>query len=91
MERRRFILGIFALSAGAAIAGTGEAQAAPAAQAAEPVRGAAPAAPALSLPDGTPVEQAQYWRRRPRRRRQVCTIRRGRHGRRVRVCRWVWY
>ncbi|RYE73632.1 MAG: hypothetical protein EOP19_29105 [Hyphomicrobiales bacterium] len=40
--------------------------------------------------DAAPAEFSQY-RRRPRRRRQVCTIRRNRFGRRVRVCRTVYY
>ncbi len=96
MERRRFILGIFALSAGAVAAGIGKAQAAPAAQAADPVRGAAPASAVSTLPDGAAVEQAQYrryprYRRYSRRRRQVCTVRRDRYGRPVRICHWVSY
>ena len=40
--------------------------------------------------DAVPAEFSQYWRR-PRRRRQVCTFRRNRFGRRVRVCRTVYY
>ncbi len=51
----------------------------------------------MALPDGTPIEQAQYYRGRPyrgrprRRRREVCRITRNRFGRPVRVCRTVWY
>ncbi|CAM5763217.1 hypothetical protein [Bosea minatitlanensis] len=94
MERRSFLLGLFALSAGAAtVAISGKADAA-ALGAAAPVLGATPAEKAATLPDGTPIEQAQYHRgprhRRPRPRRQVCTVRRNRFGRRERVCRWVY-
>lgn len=90
MERRSFLLGLFALSAGAAtVAVSGQAEAA-ALGAAGPVLGAVPAEKAMTLPDGTPIEQAQYYRRRPRPRRQVCTVRRNRYGRPVRVCRWVY-
>jgi hypothetical protein len=92
MERRSFILGLFALSGGAAAAVIGgQAVAAPVLNGAEPILGAVPTREAAAtLLDGTPIEQAQY-RRRPRRSRQVCTIRRNRFGRRVRVCRTVWY
>ncbi len=92
MERRSFLLGLFALSAGAAtVAISGKADAA-ALGAAAPALGAAPSEKATTLPDGTPIEQAQYYRhhRRPRPRRQVCTVRRNRFGRPVRVCRWVY-
>lgn len=54
-------------------------------------------AKAASLPlgdaarlDAAPAEFSQYWRR-PRRRRTVCTVRRNRFGRPVRVCRTVYY
>jgi hypothetical protein len=40
--------------------------------------------------DAVPAEFSQYWRR-PRRRRTVCTVRRNRFGRPVRVCRTVYY
>lgn len=40
--------------------------------------------------DAVPAGFSQYWRR-PRRSRQVCTFRRNRYGRRVRVCRTVYY
>lgn len=40
--------------------------------------------------DTVPAEFTQYWRR-PRRRRTVCTVRRNRFGRPVRVCRTVYY
>jgi hypothetical protein len=40
--------------------------------------------------DAVPAEFSQYWRR-PRRRRTVCSVRRNRYGRRVRVCRSVYY
>ncbi|MGN6096216.1 MAG: hypothetical protein ACTHP8_08265 [Bosea sp. (in: a-proteobacteria)] len=92
MERRSFLLGLFALSAGAAtVAISGKADAA-ALGAAAPALGATPSEKATTLPDGTPIEQAQYYRhhRRPRPRRQVCTVRRNRFGRPVRVCRWVY-
>lgn len=91
MERRSFLLGLFALSAGAAtVALTGQADAA-ALGAAGPALGAAPTGDkAATLPDGTPIVQAQYYHRRPRPRRQVCTVRRNRYGRPVRVCRWVY-
>ncbi|MGY6246864.1 hypothetical protein ACXIUS_04840 [Bosea thiooxidans] len=95
MERRSFLLGLFALSAGAAtVALSGKADAAALGAAAAPVLGATPSEKAATLPDGTPIEQAQYRRdprfRRPRPRRQVCTVRRNRFGRPERVCRWVY-
>jgi hypothetical protein len=94
MERRSFLLGLFALSAGAATAAlSGKAEAA-GLGAAAPALGAVPSENAATLPDGTPIEQAQYYRgrphHRPRPRRQVCTVRRNRFGRPVRVCRWVY-
>jgi hypothetical protein len=89
MERRTFILSLLAVPA--AVALKSEAKAAP-------VLGSLPQpAPvpvqeaAVTLPDGTPVDYAQYRHRRRRRRRTVCTWRRNRYGRRVRVCRTVWY
>lgn len=85
MERRSFLLGLFALSAGtttAAIAGRAEAAAL------TPAEGTLAKNEALALPDGTPLEYAQYRRRR---RRVVCGWRRNRWGRRVRVCRTIWY
>lgn len=86
MERRSFLLGLLALSTGsaaAAIAGKAEAAAV------TPVADALAKSDALTLPDGTPLEYTQY--RRRRRRRTVCSWRRDRWGRRVRVCRSVWY
>lgn len=86
MERRSFMLGLLAVSAGAA--GTAFASQAEA----SPIRSGTESLPqdqTVTLPDGTPVELAQY-RGRRRRRRQVCRVRRNRYGRRVRVCRWVW-
>ncbi len=99
MERRNFLLGLFALTAGsAALAVAGKAEAAPAVGSAGPLPAPAPeAARGMALPDGTPIEQAQYYRGRPyrgrprRRRREVCRITRNRFGRPVRVCRTVWY
>lgn len=88
MERRSFLLGLFALSTGSvvsAIAGKAEAAAV------APAEGSLAKSDALTLPDGTPLEYAQYRYRRRRRRRRVCTWRRNRFGRRVRVCRTVWY
>lgn len=86
MERRSFLLALLALSTGsaaAAIAGTAEAAAAT--PVAPPRRAGSDA---LTLPDGQPIEYAQYRRRR---RRTVCSWRRDRWGRRVRVCRSVWF
>lgn len=89
MERRTFILSLLALPA-TAVALRSEARAAPVMEGVPqasipvPTQGAA-----VTLPDGTPVDYAQY--RRRRRRRTVCTWRRNRYGRRVRVCRTVWY
>lgn len=100
MERRNFLLGLFALTAGsAAVAIAGKAEAAPAVGSAGPLAAPAPeAARGMALPDGTPIENAQYrrdrpfrGRPRPRRQRQVCRVTRNRFGRPVRVCRTVWY
>lgn len=92
MERRSFLLGLFALSAGstaAAFAGRAEAAAlAPAEGTAAAAQGTLSKTEALTLPDGVPLEYAQYRRRR---RRTVCGWRRNRWGRRVRVCRTIWY
>ena len=92
MERRSFLLGLFALSAGAVTVALSEKADAAALGAAAPALGATPSEKAATLPDGTPIEQAQYYgrHRRPRPRRQVCTVRRNRYGRPVRVCRWVY-
>lgn len=85
MERRSFLLGLLALSTGSAAAAiAGKAEGAAVAPAAD----ALARNDALTLPDGTPVEYAQHRRRR---RRTVCSWRRDRWGRRVRVCRSVWY
>lgn len=93
MERRSFLLGLLALSAGAAsVAVAGKADAAGLGAAGQAL-GAMPSEKTATLPDGTPIEQAQYYGRpyrRPRPRRQVCTVRRNRFGRPVRVCRWVY-
>ncbi|MBD3847509.1 hypothetical protein GGC47_002086 [Bosea sp. OAE752] len=102
MERRSFLLGLFALSAGAAtVAVAGKADAAGLGAAGQAL-GAMPSEKAATLPDGTPIEQVQYSHRphpghrprppyhRPRPRRQVCTVHRNRFGRPVRVCRWVY-
>ena len=99
MERRNFLLGLFALTAGsAAVAIAGKAEAAPVASAATLPAAAPDIARGTALPDGTPIEKAQYYRgrpyrgrRRPRRQRQVCRVARNRFGRPVRVCRTVWY
>ncbi|QFR33904.1 hypothetical protein [Ancylobacter sp. TS-1] len=46
---------------------------------------------AATTPDGTPIDNVQYWRHpRGRRRRRVCGWRRDRWGRRVRRCWYVW-
>lgn len=92
MERRSFLLGLFALSAGstaAAIAGRAEAAAlAPVEGTPAKAEGPLARSEALTLPDGMPLEYSQYRRRR---RRTVCGWRRNRWGRRVRVCRTMWY
>jgi hypothetical protein len=98
MERRNFLLGLFALTAGsAAVAIAGKAEAAPAAASGGALPAVAPeAASGTALPDGTLIEKAQYYRGRhyrgrPRRRREVCRVTRNRFGRPVRVCRTVMY
>lgn len=81
MDRRSFVTALFggiaASAVGASIAS------APAKAASLPVDDAARL-------DAAPAEFSQYWRR-PRRRRTVCSVRRNRYGRRVRVCRTVYY
>jgi len=81
MNRRSFVTALFgglaASAAGASLVSM-PAMAAP-----------LPAEDAAKL-DAVPAEFSQYWRR-PRRRRTVCSVRRNRYGRRVRVCRTVYY
>lgn len=99
MERRNFLMGLVALAAGSAtLAVAGKAEAAPIAAPTDALREAgATTETRATLPDGTPIEQAQYrgpnyYRGRPRRRRrEVCRVTRNRFGRPVRVCRSVWY
>ena len=81
MNRRSFVTALFG---GIAASAVGASIASTAAKAAS-----LPAEEAARL-DAVPAEFSQYWRR-PRRRRQVCTFRRNRYGRRVRVCRTVYY
>lgn len=89
MERRTFMLSLLALPA-AAVALKSEAKAAPVISSVPQASGPVPTQDAaVTLPDGTPVDYAQY--RRRRRQRTVCTWRRNRYGRRVRVCRTIWY
>jgi len=98
MERRNFLLGLVALAAGSATmaVATTKAEAAPVAAPSGALREAASPESRSTLPDGTPIEKAQYYRDRPyrgrprRRRREVCRITRNRFGRPVRVCRSVW-
>jgi len=77
MNRRSFITALFGGVAASAVGAT------------------ITAAPAMAAPidkaelDALPAEFSQY--RRHRRRREVCTFRRNRYGRRVRVCRTVYY
>jgi hypothetical protein len=105
MERRAFLTGLFGVAGAVALArlAPGTAQAAPIARM---LSGAVPQpelprGEAGRTPDGTPVEQAQVYRRRrrpgPRRRlrrrrrsRLVCRTYRVR-GRRVRRCRRVFW
>lgn len=98
MERRNFLLGLAALAAGSAtLALSGKADAAPVTAHADTLKDVAKTAESrATLPDGTPIEKAQYYRDRryrrgPRRRRQVCRVTRNRFGRPVRVCRTVFY
>ena len=81
MNRRSFVTALFGGVAASAVGAT--IAIAPAAAAALPAEEAARL-------DAVPAEFSQYWRR-PRRRRTVCTFRRNRYGRRVRVCRTVYY
>lgn len=99
MERRNFLLGLLGLAAGSAtMAIAGKATAAPVTGSAGALVGAtAEADRAMTLPDGTAVEHAQYRDRpfrgrmpRGRRRREICRVTRNRFGRPVRVCRTVW-
>lgn len=79
MNRRSFLTALFG---GVAATAAGSIVASQAAKASELPVGAAAAL------DQAPVEFSQYYRG-PRRRRQVCTVRRNRYGRPVRVCRWI--
>jgi hypothetical protein len=99
MDRREFVCGLIGVTGIAAIGGvvTQQAIAAPVASPAalqrKPEQLDAPEAPAARAPDGTPIDLAQYGRRRRRwrrrRRRMVCRTRWIR-GRVVRRCHWVW-
>jgi len=81
MNRRSFVTALFggiaASAVGASIAST-------------PAAAAPLATEDAARLDAAPAEFSQYWRR-PRRRRTVCTVRRNRFGRPVRVCRTVYY
>ncbi|MFC5421793.1 hypothetical protein ACFPOB_19725 [Bosea eneae] len=81
MNRRSFIVtlcgGLAASAAGVSLASA-------------PVAAASLAPENAARLDAAPAEFSQYWRR-PRRRRTVCSVRRNRYGRRVRVCRTVYY
>lgn len=105
MDRRGFLLGLAgALGAGAAASATlAPAQATVLGQLKDFVPERSPDADLLpetragATPDGTAVEDAQYWgpppgvrRRHRRRRRRVCGWRRNRWGRRIRTCWYVW-
>lgn len=104
MDRRGFLLGLAgALGAGAAASAMlSPAQATVLGQLKDfapdgiPDADLAGEALAGATPDGTAVEDAQYWvppgarRRHRRRRRRVCGWRRNRWGRRIRACWYVW-
>lgn len=79
MNRRSFLTALFG---GVAATAVGSIVASEASKASE-----LPVGTVAAL-DETPAEFSQY-HRAPRRRRQVCTVRRNRFGRRVRVCRWI--
>ncbi|MGE7468766.1 hypothetical protein ACQKLX_04965 [Bosea sp. NPDC003192] len=81
MNRRSFI---------ATLCGGIAASAAGVSMASAPVAAASLATEDAAKLDAVPAEFSQYWRRR-RRRRTVCTVRRNRFGRPVRVCRTVYY
>ena len=79
MHRRSFLLSLFAVSStSAVVVAIGNGNASPLANGAQLL--------AKDAPAEFPIENVQYWRRRPR---QVCTWRRDRFGRRIRICRWV--
>lgn len=81
MNRRSFIAtlcgGIAASAAGVSLASA-------------PIAAASLAPEDTARLDAAPAEFSQYWRR-PRRRRTICSVRRNRYGRPVRVCRTVYY
>lgn len=83
MNRRSFLTALFG---GAAATVVGTVIASESASATE-----LPAEAAAAL-DQTDAEFTQYYGRyrRPRPRRQVCTVRRNRFGRPERICRWVY-
>ena len=83
MNRRSFLTALFG---GAAATAVGTVIASESASATE-----LPAEAAAALVQ-TDAEFTQYYGRyrRPRPRRQVCTVRRNRFGRPERICRWVY-
>ena len=78
MHRRSFLVGLFAASSTSVVM-IGSGDASPLTYGAQPLGNG-------TQPD-LPIETVQWHHRRPR--RQVCTWRRNRFGRRVRICRWV--
>lgn len=81
MNRRSFVTALFGGIAASAVG---------ASIVSAPAKAASLPADEAARLDAIPAEFSQY-RRRPRRSRQVCTFRRNRYGRRVRVCRTVYY
>jgi hypothetical protein len=101
MNRRSFLTGLLGVAAAGTLVNwsTLPSEAVPAADPIEPPE-FEPSEDDAAAPDGTPVDPAQYWRRRRRRywrrrrrrawrRRRVCRVYRNRWGRRVRRCRVV--
>lgn len=101
MNRRAFLSGLFGVAGAVALGGLTmhAAQAAPIARALDQpeVKPETELAEAGRTPDGTTVEQAQYYgrgrgrRSRRRRSRVVCRTYRGRRGRLVRTCNRVYW
>jgi hypothetical protein len=99
MDRRSFLAVLLGASAfGILHETTQPARSMPAARLGDEPMSNTPAADEdARAPDGTSVDDAQYYRRygrrhrrRRRRRRRVCWVYRDNWGRRRRRCRWVW-